>query len=71
MDVSTNQTNSKHIVRQGWGLVLFGVLLTGFVLGKLVYSGLLEPHQPLNLNDQPALIFFTLRRGCECQKVVI
>jgi hypothetical protein len=27
--------------------------------------------QPLNLNGQPALVFFTLGRGCECQMTVI
>lgn len=70
-NASANLIKSEHIVRQRWRLVLFGFFLTGFVVLKLVYSGLLGPRQPLDLNDQPALIFFTLSRGCECQMVVV
>jgi hypothetical protein len=38
---------------------------------KSFNDGWFEMKTPLALNDQPALVFFTLGRGCECQMAVI
>jgi hypothetical protein len=45
--------------------------LVGAILGiKALSMGWFAPQQPLELNGQPALLFFNLTRGCECQRVV-
>ena len=71
MDRPGMPRESRQIGRHNWELLVFGVFLVGFVLVKLVYSGWLEARHPLDLNNQPALIFFTLSRGCECQMLVV
>ena len=38
---------------------------------KSFNDGWFEPQTPLALNGQPALVFFTLGRGCECQMKVV
>ena len=49
-------------------------ILIGLILLLLVVKGLrlgwFETHQPLELPDSPALLFFNVERGCECQMIV-
>ncbi|MCK6539942.1 MAG: hypothetical protein L6Q26_07775 [Anaerolineales bacterium] len=52
-----------------WILFLASLTLT---LGlKAVAEGWFAAREPLPLNGQPALVFFTLSKGCECQMIVI
>jgi len=37
---------------------------------KAVQLGWLTPHPPLELDGQPALLFFNKSRGCECEMLV-
>ena len=52
-------------------LILFGVVVMAVLAIKSFNDGWFEPQTPLELNGQPALVFFTLGRGCECQMSVI
>ena len=52
-------------------LVLFGALVMAVLAMKSFNDGWFEPQTPLELNGQPALVFFTLGHGCECQMTVI
>jgi hypothetical protein len=53
-------------------IFLFFILAVGAVLGiKAVQQGWFLPRPQLALNDQPALLFFTLSDGCECQMTII
>jgi hypothetical protein len=52
-------------------LVLFGVIVLAVMTIKSINDGWFEPQTPLALNGQPALVFFSLGRGCECQMTVI
>ncbi len=52
-------------------LILFGTLVLALLAIKSFNDGWFEPQTSLALNGQPALVFFTLGRGCECQMVVI
>jgi hypothetical protein len=52
-------------------LMLFGVLVLAVLAIKSFNDGWFEPKIPLELNGQPALVFFTLGRGCDCQMTVI
>jgi hypothetical protein len=52
-------------------LILFGVVVMAVIAIKSIKDGWFEPQTSLELNDQPALIFFTLERGCVCQMKVI
>jgi hypothetical protein len=45
--------------------------LVGVILGiKAVSLGWFAHRQPLNLNGQPALLFFNVSHGCDCQMLV-
>jgi hypothetical protein len=61
----------KAARRQARGWVLFGALLVGFILVKSFHDGWFEPRTPLPLDGKPALVFFTLGAGCECQMSVV
>ncbi len=53
-------------------IFLFFLLAVVAVLGiKAVQQGWLLPRPQLALNDQPALLFFTLSDGCDCQMTLI
>lgn len=52
-------------------LVLFGALVMAVLAIKSFNNGWFEPQMPLELNGQPALVFFVLGHGCECQMTVI
>ena len=53
----------------GWAVFLCALALT---LGlKTAQSGWFTFREPLLLNGKPALIFFTLSQGCECQMSVV
>lgn len=56
----------------GRTVILFiWISLVGAILGmKAVSLGWFARQQSLELNGQPALLFFNLSRGCECQLVV-
>ncbi len=54
---------------RGWILFLTAL---GLTLGwKVVTEGWFAARAPLPLNGQPALVFFTLSKGCECQMTVV
>ena len=53
-------------------IFLVFVLAVAAVLGiKAVQQGWLLPRPQLALNGQPALLFFTLSDGCDCQMTII
>jgi len=54
-----------------WALLVLAGLFLGPLALKAVQEGWFAPRPPLELNGQPALVFFTLSRGCECQMMVI
>lgn len=53
-------------------IFLVFILAVGVVLGiKGMQQSWFLPRPQLALNDQPALLFFTLSDGCECQMTII
>lgn len=53
-------------------LWLFFFLGLAFTLGaKAIWGGWLNMDETLDLNGKPALIFFTLSKGCDCQMTVV
>ena len=52
-------------------LMVFGVLVFAVLAIKSFNDGWFEPQIPLELNGRPALVFFMLGRGCECQMSVV
>jgi hypothetical protein len=70
MNLSSDQKGNRDKFRIGGG-ILFGVLLVGIILVKSQTEGWFESPKPLELNDQPALVFFILTRGCECETSVV
>ena len=60
-----------HFWRRPVSLVVL-ISIIGVVLGiKAVSRGWFSQRQPLVLNGQPALLFFTISRGCDCQMMVV
>jgi len=51
-------------------LVVAGLFVGGLAL-KAVQDGWFAPLPSLELHGQPALVMFTLDRGCECQMQVV
>jgi len=51
--------------------ILFGVVVLAVIAIKSLNDGWFEPQIPLEVNGQPALVFFMLGRGCDCQMTVI
>jgi len=51
-------------------VVLFGLIAATLVI-KGTAMGWFSHNQPLALNGQPALLFFTIARGCDCQMKVV
>jgi hypothetical protein len=51
--------------------MIFGVVVLAVITIKSFNESWFEPQTPLALNNQPALVFFTLGRGCECQMRII
>jgi hypothetical protein len=51
--------------------ILFMAVVLAVLAIKSFNEGWFEPKTPLVLDDQPALVFFTLEHGCECQMLVI
>jgi hypothetical protein len=70
MDTTGKQQAGRN-ARQRIGLAIFAVVLVVVVLAKFFYNGWLDPRTSLELDGGPALVFFTLSRGCECQMVVV
>ena len=52
-------------------LALFGVLVLTVLLIKAINNGWFTPRTPLELNGEPALVFFTLAEGCDCEMTVV
>ena len=66
-----DRTSSLADRRRTGGLILFGAVVMAVLAIKSFNDGWFEPQTPLDLNGRPTLVFFTLRRGCECQMLVI
>lgn len=57
--------------RQRYLILLIVICAAIAVVGiKAFQSGWFESHRPLELNGKPALLFFNVSKGCECQMVV-
>jgi hypothetical protein len=54
-----------------WALLVLVGLFLGPLALKAVQGGWFAPRPPLELRGQPALVFFTLSHGCECQMTVV
>ena len=67
----SGQAVSLNDRRRIMALMLFGVIVLALLAIKSFNDGWFEPKTPLALNGEPALVFFTLGRGCECQMVVV
>jgi len=53
-------------------LLAVWIILVVATLGiKAISMGWFAHRQPLVLNGQPALLFFTISRGCDCQMMVV
>jgi hypothetical protein len=57
--------------RRWWAWLVLAGLCLGPLGIKAVQEGWFEPRPPLELNSQPALVFFTVSRGCDCQMTVV
>jgi hypothetical protein len=68
---ATGKRPAGRNARQRIRLAIFAVVLAVVLLAKFFYSGWLDPRTSLELDGQPAVVFFTLSRGCECQMVVV
>ena len=52
-------------------ILIFFMIALGLTFGlKAAQLGWFNPHPPLELNHQPALLFFNKSRGCECEMLV-
>jgi hypothetical protein len=51
-------------------LVLFAGLVVAVMAIKGLDEGWFEPRHPLDLQQQPAILFFNRYKGCECELVV-
>jgi len=69
--MKTNRTLSLADRRRVMALILLGVVVMAMLAIKSFNDGWFEPQTSLELKSQPALVFFTLGRGCECQMLVI
>lgn len=69
--MKTTRAFSLGYRRRMVGLILFGAVVMAVLLIKSFNDGWFELQTPLELNGQPALVLFTLGRGCECQMLVI
>jgi hypothetical protein len=49
----------------------FALLVVGVLGIKAAQQGWFTVHPPLELNDQPVLLFFSLSDGCDCQMKVV
>ena len=54
-----------------WALLVLVGLFLGPLALKAVQEGWFELRPQLELRGQPALVFFTLSHGCECQMTVV
>jgi len=57
------------MTRKALWIVFFAVLILTLGL-KAVQLGWFTPHPPLELDGEPALLFFNKSRGCECEMFV-
>jgi len=54
-----------------WALLVLAGLFLGLLALKAVQEGWFASRLSLEMNNQPALVFFTLSRGCKCQMTVV
>jgi hypothetical protein len=54
-----------------WVLLVFGILVLTVLAIKAFNNGWFTPRMSLELNGEPALVFFTLADGCECEMSVV
>jgi hypothetical protein len=66
-----NRTLSLADRRRVMALILLGAVVMAMLTIKSFNDGWFEPKIPLEHNGKPALVFFTLGLGCECQMLVI
>jgi len=66
-DHSLSLVNRRRII--AW--MLFSVVVLAVISIKSFNDGWFEPKTPLVFNGEPALVFFTLGSGCECQMKVV
>jgi hypothetical protein len=69
--MSVDPLSSLTTTRRTTALILFSAVVMAVLAIKSFNENWFEPQIPLELNNQPALIFFTLGRGCECQMKVV
>jgi hypothetical protein len=69
--MNANRAISKADCRRIAVLMLFGVLVVAVLAIKSFNDEWFVPRTPLELNNQHALVFFTLERGCDCQMRVV
>lgn len=69
--MNTNRAQTLAGRRRAVILIIFGSVVFALLAIKSFNDGWFEPQTPLALNGQPALVFFTLGHGCECQMIVI
>jgi hypothetical protein len=67
----TNQTRSIHTRWRKVALISFIAIVVAVLVIKEFNDNFFESPIPLELNGQPALIFFTLSEGCTCQMKVV
>jgi hypothetical protein len=54
-----------------WGLLALALAVVVIVGSKAVSEGWFAPRAALDFNGEPALVFFSLSRGCDCQMRVV
>lgn len=69
--METNRALSLANRKRMVALMIFGVVVLAVITIKSFNESWFEPQTPLALNSQPALVFFTLGHGCECQMLVV
>jgi hypothetical protein len=61
----------RRAPHQTWALLALAGLILVLLGLKAMQTGWFEPRPPLEINGEPALVFFTLSRGCQCQMMVV
>jgi hypothetical protein len=62
---------ARHNRQRVMVLSVFGILVLTVLAIKAFNNGWFTPKIPLELNGEPALVFFTLAEGCECEMSVV
>ena len=70
MDRLTPDHSSSRLSPKKVGLLIFLLLLLSILAYKAITEGWLRSRSSLELNNQPALLFFNRHKGCECALIV-